>query len=125
QFLVLGDDRGHAVPSGVRRLGGHPVHAVLGEEVDVILPAFLVEELRLPVEKLLDRVLRVVAVGRSPRSPGRQCRRRGLLRGVLRRPLLHFTPPGPCTASRPSSGCAWAPPTFRSWARFPRCRPSP
>src|SRR5207244_6627154 len=116
--LVLGEDRGHAVPGGVRRLGGHPIHPILGEEVDVVLPAFLVEELGLPVEELLDRVLRVVAVGRSARGPGRPPR------GFLRRPLLPVTPPGPCTASRPSSGCASAPPTCRSWARSRPCRPS-
>src|SRR5256885_2261783 len=57
QVAVLGEDRRHAVPVLVRRVGGHPVHAVRREQIDPVLPALAVEQLRLAVEKLLDLVL--------------------------------------------------------------------
>src|SRR5262249_43419891 len=57
QVLVLGEDRRHPVPGGMRGLGRHPVHAVVGEQVDVLLPALAVEDVGLAVEELLDRVL--------------------------------------------------------------------
>src|SRR3989441_1182518 len=57
QVAVLGEDRRYAVPVLVRRVGGHPVHAVRREQIDPVLPALAVEQLRLAVEKLLDLVL--------------------------------------------------------------------
>jgi hypothetical protein len=59
QVPVLGEDRGHAVPVLVRRVRRHPVDAVVGEEIDPCLPLLRVEELGLPVKKLLDFVLQL------------------------------------------------------------------
>src|SRR2546423_6350201 len=57
QVLVLGEDRRRAVPGLVGGIGRHPVDAVLGEEVDPVLPALVVEQVRLAIEELLDLVL--------------------------------------------------------------------
>src|SRR5262245_27002707 len=64
QILVLGEDGRCAVPGLVGRLGRHPVDAIVGEEVDPLLPALAVEEVCLLVEELLHRVLdRQIASG--------------------------------------------------------------
>src|SRR5262249_19202793 len=59
EVLVLGEDRGLAVPSLIRRVGRHPVHAVRREQIDPVLPLLAVQEVGLAVEELLDLVLEV------------------------------------------------------------------
>src|SRR5690606_8661078 len=58
--------RRHAFPGGMGRLGRHPVDAVVGEKVDPGLPLLAVQQLRLAVEELLDRVLCLEVRHRHP-----------------------------------------------------------
>src|SRR5262245_54447736 len=59
QVLVFGEDCRHAVPRRVRGVRRNPVDAAGREEVDVVLPLFRIEQVRLVIEELLDRMLHV------------------------------------------------------------------
>src|SRR5262249_16469672 len=54
EVAVFPEDRRNAVAGGLLGRRRHPVGAVLGEEVDEVLPALAVEAFGLTVEKLLD-----------------------------------------------------------------------
>ena len=70
QVAVFPEDRRHAVTGGLLGCRRHPVGAVLGEQIDEILPALAVEAFGLAVEELLDVTQRIVPI-RLPRFGSR------------------------------------------------------
>src|SRR5882757_10616246 len=61
QVAVFPEDRRHAVAGGLLGCRRHPVSAVLGEQIDEILPVLAVEAFGLTVEELLDVTQRIAA----------------------------------------------------------------